>query len=525
MKTSKFLNLWKQKKILIIPLIFLIFVIGFLLFNPAKANAKEEEIIWREYIATTQDITASLDGSGKLEITGIPHSMEKELVIDKLLVEAGQEVQEGDHLIEFSKTALEAKIKELENSLVTARLSLKDAQNNKQKQKIESNLSDKESALNDNITLENQKRDLENGLNNANRKVDQLGQNLASLEEELKNTLGSSDYNGISLELTRQRELLAKLQKELLALEANASVSGSDSSGGQNSAILKKKEEIAGVETLINTLNAKLTKITTLNESIQQTKNDLTDAQGEQSNQNSSLSSFQNQTKQKDEVKQEKQTNQDKIDSLTLSNFDSAIQNADAEVTRLEEELEAYQNLLESPFLKASCSGIVTSISYTKGDSVPPLKTILTLGTMEEKLVIAQIPQEDIINLTSGQLVEMQFLANPDANISGYIKEKSFVPSEGGEGVTYKVTIAFDENQPDLLHGMTCGVKFILKRVENVLTISNKAITIKDGQQYVTLRLPDGTHEERQIHTGFSDGRISEVTQGLSEGDVVVVAG
>lgn len=35
----------------------------------------------------------------------------------------------------------------------------------------------------------------------------------------------------------------------------------------------------------------------------------------------------------------------------------------------------------------------------------------------------------------------------------------------------------------------------------------------------------DGTLKEVEITTGFSDGKISEIVSGLSEGDTVVVGG
>ena len=110
-------------------------------------------------------------------------------------------------------------------------------------------------------------------------------------------------------------------------------------------------------------------------------------------------------------------------------------------------------------------------------------------------------------------------------SISGRVIEKNLVPTQGTEGVTYTVKIAFDEPQEELLQGMTCSVRFIQKRVENVLTLANKAITLTDGKQTVTVQMPDGSHEEREIKTGFSDGRTSEVISGLSAGEIVVVAG
>ena len=68
-------------------------------------------------------------------------------------------------------------------------------------------------------------------------------------------------------------------------------------------------------------------------------------------------------------------------------------------------------------------------------------------------------------------------------------------------------------------------MKFILRKEANVLMLANKAISIRDGRQIVTVQLPDGTHEEREITTGFSDGRVSEITGGLSEGEAVVTGG
>ena len=41
----------------------------------------------------------------------------------------------------------------------------------------------------------------------------------------------------------------------------------------------------------------------------------------------------------------------------------------------------------------------------------------------------------------------------------------------------------------------------------------------------VKIKREDGTIEDVEITTGFSDGRVSEIKNGLSEGDIVVVGG
>ena len=98
-------------------------------------------------------------------------------------------------------------------------------------------------------------------------------------------------------------------------------------------------------------------------------------------------------------------------------------------------------------------------------------------------------------------------------------------PNGQGSSVNYSVMVEISGNDLKLLEGMTVSAQFIVKDVKDVLTLSNKAITLKDGKQFVQVKQDDGTLKEVEITTGFSDGKISEIVSGLSEGDTVVVGG
>ena len=222
---------------------------------------------------------------------------------------------------------------------------------------------------------------------------------------------------------------------------------------------------------------------------------------------------------------QQNQGIQNQIDSLNNASKANAVKNAQAEVDKAKKSLSEAQSLLDTPVLVAESDGIVTAIHYMPGEEVPADKAIVVIGDSQQKQVTISVSQEDIASVEIGQSVELRFSSAPESAVDGKVIKKSLLPKDGGDGVSYEVTIALDEDDPELLEGMTCSVKFILKKVENVLTLANKAITLRDGKQFVTVKLPDGSHEEREIKTGFSDGRISEVTDGLSDGDIVVVAG
>ena len=74
-----------------------------------------------------------------------------------------------------------------------------------------------------------------------------------------------------------------------------------------------------------------------------------------------------------------------------------------------------------------------------------------------------------------------------------------------------------------ILYRLIIIIGIILKEKVDVLTLSNKAITLENGRQYVLVRDENGELEKREIVTGFSDGRVSEILDGLAENETVVV--
>jgi multidrug efflux pump subunit AcrA (membrane-fusion protein) len=76
-----------------------------------------------------------------------------------------------------------------------------------------------------------------------------------------------------------------------------------------------------------------------------------------------------------------------------------------------------------------------------------------------------------------------------------------------------------------LRQGLTVTVSILVESREDVLLVPNSAITSKQGQSYVQLLSPDGVTEERPVTTGLSDWQFTEIIEGLSEGDKVVITG
>jgi HlyD family secretion protein len=98
----------------------------------------------------------------------------------------------------------------------------------------------------------------------------------------------------------------------------------------------------------------------------------------------------------------------------------------------------------------------------------------------------------------------------------GFEMPEGFTPSEG-----QLPTMVPEDFQ--LREGLTITVSIVVDERNDVLLVLNGAIITQGLQTYVQVMLADGTIEERTITTGISNWQYTEVIDGLSEGEQVVV--
>jgi macrolide-specific efflux system membrane fusion protein len=105
---------------------------------------------------------------------------------------------------------------------------------------------------------------------------------------------------------------------------------------------------------------------------------------------------------------------------------------------------------------------------------------------------------------------------------AGSTPPEGATPPTGGRGTSTGQTMAALE-AIQLREGMTVTVNIIVQQATNVLMVPYAAITIEGGKSYVQVVSSTGAIEQREITTGITDYTNTEVTDGLSEGEKVVV--
>jgi HlyD family secretion protein len=240
---------------------------------------------------------------------------------------------------------------------------------------------------------------------------------------------------------------------------------------------------------------------------------------------------------------------------------DSAMANlhqAEAAVKLKQGALDKTKADLDHCTITSPIDGVVISRSVDVGQTVAAslqAPVIFQIANDLTKMQIdSNVAEADVGAVEVGQDVDFTVDAFPTRTFHGKVVQVRNAPITVQNVVTYDTVIGVDNKDLKLKPGMTANVSIVIAHKDNVLQLKNAALRYRpadagagapaqprpssspgaDGQR------PTGARERRtdrtvyvlsfgrpkpvQIKTGISDGVVTEVTDGLKEGDNVVTA-
>jgi macrolide-specific efflux system membrane fusion protein len=132
------------------------------------------------------------------------------------------------------------------------------------------------------------------------------------------------------------------------------------------------------------------------------------------------------------------------------------------------------------------------------------------------------VSESDVALLAVGNQAELTTSSSTDT-IYGTVTEIGLLSSSSGGVASYPVTVAVTGNPEGLHDGESVDVSIIYERRTDVLTVPASAVTTEDGQSVVTQEGADGGTVTTAVTVGETSGNLVEITEGLAEGDEVLV--
>ncbi len=238
--------------------------------------------------------------------------------------------------------------------------------------------------------------------------------------------------------------------------------------------------------------------------------------------------------------------------ALDDNTSNAAISAARAQVESAQQQVKVAEKALDAATLRSTIDGTVAAVNVKKGEQSGQGSSATdtssyndmgglpggyggnssggTAGTSAANadivvvrpgswIVEADVNSNDIARIKKGQRVAVR-ADGSTAELRGKGRTVGVIGGQSNGTVTFPVTITLKGKPKNIFIGGTNTADIVVKKYQGVLTIPTAAIASKDGKTVVT-KLVDGQPTEVPITMGETFGALTEVTDGLTEGDQV----
>lgn len=170
----------------------------------------------------------------------------------------------------------------------------------------------------------------------------------------------------------------------------------------------------------------------------------------------------------------------------------------------------------------APISGIISMRNIDEGEFVGGGVPVFTVINTDTVIISISVPDTLAEKLHAGDQVPIRITALRKQELTGNIDTIS--PAADPLTHAYTVKIKLDNPGNSIKPGMLAKVSMPLDSKENIITVPNEAILVQDAAQYVYI-VQSGKVKKIQVTTGLSNDELTEVVEGLKEGDPVITEG
>jgi len=199
-----------------------------------------------------------------------------------------------------------------------------------------------------------------------------------------------------------------------------------------------------------------------------------------------------------------------------------------AEQKRAAAALRAARANLSDTVITSPINGIVATKLIEAGEIVAPQTPILLLVNNTDVWVIADVDDEDISRVHTGQTVKVLCEAYQDRTFRGEVVRVGGAAMPKGVGRVkakiVRVKIHVTNAAPLLKPGMAVDIEADAEVKKNALLVPADAVVEEATETFIYV-VRDGRAHRTVVETGFSNYTQTEIIAGLSSGDRVVVSG
>ncbi len=429
---------------------------------------------------------------------------ESSLAISKVLVSVGQQIQVGDVLYELAEESVTELQQELESNVTVAKADLEAIYADQKLSRQTAEYTYESSMAYGDYADTEYKSAKSSYLQEVESKKAQLlkaQENLASLQAQLA-----------------EAQELYKNAQEIY----NAYVWSRDNTD-KNQATYLYVEYFNDARSAESTMSTLENKVEQLEQKIEQAEQNISTAQkqlnqAERNQEQGLLSAVQTRA-----LRMLAYDTAEETRDITLAYLEQESAEQEAVLARAEEKWEEYSSHIDGTEIRSQYSGVVTSVGLVQGDSLSTGDVLITLNNSDDVTMTVTVYEQGMADIEIGSKAKVSLIAYPDLIFDAEVTEISDAETDSDGNVVYEVTATLRGDLSGVFQSMTGDITFISEETQEVLYISKRAVITENNKSYVKVKREDGKVEKREISTGFSDGVNIEVTEGLSQGETILI--
>lgn len=174
--------------------------------------------------------------------------------------------------------------------------------------------------------------------------------------------------------------------------------------------------------------------------------------------------------------------------------------------------------------IRAAASGYVLHKAVVEGARAMAGQDLYRIGNLKRIWVTAEVYEHDAPWVEVDQPAQLELTYQEGGVLEG--KVSYIYPTLNPKSRTLTVRLEFENPGVRLKPGMFATVNIQFRRKDEVIAVPTEAILNSGRRQLVFVALGEGRFQPREVQTGLvGDHRLTEVLDGLSEGERVVVSG
>ncbi|GGI89339.1 efflux RND transporter periplasmic adaptor subunit [Halopseudomonas pertucinogena] len=222
---------------------------------------------------------------------------------------------------------------------------------------------------------------------------------------------------------------------------------------------------------------------------------------------------------QREQARQAEVSARTRYERAQLAARAAAVGGSDEQILR--QQLAAARAALEKTRIRAQVDGVVQTRDVEPGDLVQPGKALLQIARTDSREIIVPLDEKDMGPVRLGQPALVIADAYPEQVLQARV---SFIaPAIDSSRGTIDIHLELLEPADFLRQGMTVSADIRTGHREQTLVLPNDALHNRRGEQAEVLRWGSDNQVQRvPVRLGLRGTGLTEVVEGLSEGDVVI---